>query len=232
MSMDPTENPDDRVTTMVSPGKSRSNPQILVHQSTIKVPDYIHPKGFLYLSWDVKYGKFVLDVQGMNEELIDRDTMEKLWVEHVRRHYCMDDTGVKAVMEPALADALRQVKGYNGFDAEAYWQLQSVASGLGQLLKDWRLKEQQDDQKKSVEQATAKKNKGSSSIGISMNSNSNQECPPTVGALSEQCVTQSHHQVAYTPVPVYSPYVHPGILRRKIDESYDFDEEDDDTEMA
>lgn len=125
-----------------------------------------------------------------------------------------------------------QVKGYNGFDAEAYWQLQSVASGLGQLLKDWRLKEQQDDQKKSVEQATAKKNKGSSSIGISMNSNSNQECPPTVGALSEQCVTQSHHQVAYTPVPVYSPYVHPGILRRKIDESYDFDEEDDDTEMA
>lgn len=109
MSMDPTENPDDRVTTMVSPGKSRSNPQILVHQSTIKVPDYIHPKGFLYLSWDVKYGKFVLDVQGMNEELIDRDTMEKLWVEHVRRHYCMDDTGVKAVMEPALADALRQV---------------------------------------------------------------------------------------------------------------------------
>ncbi|KAG4443795.1 hypothetical protein IFR05_000695 [Cadophora sp. M221] len=215
---------------MVSPETAHPRAQILIHQSTIKVPDYIHPKGFLYLVWDVKYGKFVMDVQGMNEQLIDRNTMEKLWVEHVKRHYRMDETGIKTVMEPALVDALRQVKGYNGFDAEAYWQLQSVTSGLGQLLKDWRLKEQQDDQKKSVEQATAKNNKGNSSIGMSMNSN--EKSSPTLGAPLQLFANQSQHQVACTPAPVYTPYVHPGILRRKIDEWYDFDEKDEDTEMA
>ncbi|KAH7342944.1 hypothetical protein BKA65DRAFT_478816 [Rhexocercosporidium sp. MPI-PUGE-AT-0058] len=233
MSMDPAENPDERVTSIVNPEKSTLENQAIIHQSTIRVPDYQHPKGFFYLVWDVKYGKFVLDVQGMNDQLIDRETMEKLWVEHVYRHYRMDDTGVKAVMEPTLKDALRQVKGYNGFDAEAYWQLQSVTSGLGQLLKDWRKKEEQDDQKNPTEQAAdTKKKKGNLVMGTA--NRSMQKSSPTIRAPSQQFTRQNRHQAAYTPAPApaYKPYVHPGISRRKIDESYEFDEDGEDTEMA
>ncbi|KAH7419074.1 hypothetical protein BKA64DRAFT_699113 [Cadophora sp. MPI-SDFR-AT-0126] len=232
MSMDPAENLDESTSALVSPRDKVSKTQVLIHQSTIKVPDYRHQKGFLHLAWDVKYGKFVLDVQSMNDQLIDRMTMERIWVEHVHGHYIMDDTGIKAVMEPALADALRQVHGYNGFDAEAYWQLQSVTTDLRNLWQDWRSKELKEDQNNGLAQTTTRESMEDTTRRITSSPNKIRNSSDRT--LNQQRPAPAQQEAFQTAVPTYTPYVHPGIIRRKIDESYEFDEEDEedkDTEM-
>ncbi|CZS98974.1 hypothetical protein WAI453_008440 [Rhynchosporium graminicola] len=232
MRMDPAEDLDEREAATFEPGTDFQINEITIEHSKYKMPDWRHPKGFLYLAWDVKYGKFVADVQAMNAELINRDTMEMLWAELLYRYYELDDTGIKAVMDLALDDALGSVTGYEGFDAEGYWRLQSVTSDLGQLLSGWQSKERQEYQSRISEVVAPIDHQEDHETTMVMTNGGSEGQPTLSGPLSERCGAPSQYQAVYTTAPAYVSYVHPGILRRKIDESYEFDEEEDDQEMA
>ncbi|KAH9216411.1 hypothetical protein DL95DRAFT_497272 [Leptodontidium sp. 2 PMI_412] len=81
-------------------------------------PDYNQKKDayFVYLINDVKYEKFANDAQALNPHFIKRSSMETLWYKTLKNHY-------------ANSNGL-QTGGYEGFDANRYWELQNMVNGM------------------------------------------------------------------------------------------------------
>ncbi|KAK2627318.1 hypothetical protein QTJ16_003284 [Diplocarpon rosae] len=176
-----------------------------------------------------------------SEQVAVDETMEHLWESEVQKYYNKDGTGIKSILDLALADSLQQINGYHGFDANLYWNLQSVTSEIERMsmvkieetMKTQELKNNGQNDKLQddlVESRSAAEKKwrdvqGKLSTSVSSNDHSQHISPPATHDLSTSTTT------SVTPFYTWTPYVHPGILRRKIDESYEFDE-DSDTPMG
>ncbi|EKD20424.1 uncharacterized protein L3040_004289 [Drepanopeziza brunnea f. sp. 'multigermtubi'] len=113
-------------------------------KSRILKPDYVDgDTAFMRLATDVKYGQFARDVHSLNgERFVTRMQMRQVWQSTVRQAHhrwardkydAPDSAKERAFGGRLLEEALAQADGYEGFDLDAYWDLQGAMREMDAL---------------------------------------------------------------------------------------------------
>ncbi|KAI9049062.1 hypothetical protein LZ554_006910 [Drepanopeziza brunnea f. sp. 'monogermtubi'] len=127
-----------------APSQKRSRQPRKKNKARILKPDYVDGEtAFTRLATDVKYGQFARDVHSLNSErFVTRVQMRQVWQSTLRlahHRWARDKYDAPgAAKERAfggqlLEEALAQADGYEGFDLDAYWNLQGAMREMDAL---------------------------------------------------------------------------------------------------